>query len=436
MTVNVDNGAINEVLGNRWYIVDARWLPGGERVAVAAAFDSTLTIPAPGLWVVDRSGGNADFRTPGAIGNVGFRIHHDMPVWDLTHGKSITVLDQHTAFATVQKGGCVEIWRIALDGAIAVERVVGGARSCMVLDAHPAANMLLYATTDLQSPTELCRSSLSGTDEHRLTQLNDAVIARWPAIAVEPLVFKSADGTEIEAWFLRGASRSGSLPTVLFIHGGPFSSTGHAFRYDFLLLAAHGFGVLFANFRGSSGYGDAFSRAIMGNWGERGFMDHMGTVDAAIARGFADPERLGVWGPSHGGFATCWVVGHTRRFRAAVAEAAFTDFSTLYHQTDAPESFARDLGGKPHEIPDVYRALSPLTYAHRCTTPTLLLHGEDDLRCPIGEAEQFHRVLIDAGCTTELFRIPDCHHMGDSTGPLSARCAQNEALLDWFQRFL
>ncbi|MGC2030844.1 MAG: prolyl oligopeptidase family serine peptidase, partial [Steroidobacteraceae bacterium] len=131
-----------------------------------------------------------------------------------------------------------------------------------------------------------------------------------------------------------------------------------------------------------------------------------------------------------------WIVGHTQRFKAAIAQAGFVNFATLYYLSDIPGIFSRDLGGRPHEIPDVYRACSPITYAHRCTTPTLLLHGEADLRCPISEAEQFHRALSDVGCVTELFRIPQCPHSGDSTGPLSARRAQNDALLDWFERYL
>jgi dipeptidyl aminopeptidase/acylaminoacyl peptidase len=174
----------------------------------------------------------------------------------------------------------------------------------------------------------------------------------------------------------------------------------------------------------------------MGDWGGRGFADHMAAIDCAIARGYADPTRLGVWGPSHGGFATCWIVGHTDRFKAAVAEASITDFASLYFTTDAPAVLARDLGGKPHEIPERYRACSPVTYAHRCTTPTLLIHGEDDRRCPIAQAEAFHRALHEAGCRVELVRIPQCSHSGDSIGPLSARAAQNEALIEWFERYL
>lgn len=436
LTIGVEDGKITEVLGHPWFITGARWLPGGERIAVAAARDSALTIPNPRVWLVDVVGGNTHLRTPGMIGNVGCRIHHDMPAWDLMDGNMLTVLDGTTAFASVQRGGTVEAWRVALVGDIAVDRVLTGERACIVLDANAAAKSLLFAVTDLHSPPELWRATLENYQEARLTSLNEEVLARWPATKVEQFTFASADGTEIEAWFMAPAGGEGPLPTVLFIHGGPFMATGYAFRYDLLLLASQGFGVLFANFRGSAGYGDAFTRAIMGAWGERGFPDHLGAVDAAITRGLADADRLGVWGPSHGGFATCWIVGHTNRFKAAIAEAAVTNFTTLYYLTDAPESFRRDLGGRPHEIPDVYRACSPITYAHRCTTPTMLLHGEGDLRCPISEAEQFYRALRDVGCTTELFRIPGCSHIGDAVGPLSARRAQNEALLSWFQKHL
>jgi len=435
LTVGVD-GEVNEVLGREWSVTCPRWLPGSDRIAVAAAKDSTLLDPALSLWVVDRSGRNADLRTQGMIGNVGFRIQHDMPAWDLTNDHTLTVLNRDTAFATVQRGGSVEIWRIALGGIIAVEKTLSGDRSCIVLDVQLATNTLLFAVSDLRSPTELWRATLEGNQETRITSLNDVVLNCWPSVKVERLSFVSIDGMEIEAWFMAPAGREHSLPTILFIHGGPHNATGHAFRYDFLLLATQGYGVLFANFRGSLGYGEPFARAIVGDWGARAYPDHMGAIDAAISRGFADPDRLGLWGHSHGGFATCWIVGHTNRFKAAVAEGAVTNFATLYYLSDVPNALLRDLGGRPHEIPDIYRARSPITYAHRCKTPIMLLHGEADLRCPIAESEQFYRALLDVGCEAEFIRIPDCSHMGDSDGPLSARRAQNEALLRWFGEHL
>jgi dipeptidyl aminopeptidase/acylaminoacyl peptidase len=433
LIADVRSGEVREALAGGWFIACARWLQDSESIAFVGAPQNELTIPAFSLWVLSLAGGSPQLRSSALDGNIGFFIEHDMPLPELMYGSgALTVLDRRSALVTVHRRGNTEVWQFSLAGEESAQRVLTGDRSCFVLDANRAANCALFLETDLFSPAELSRATLDCFKEERLTRLNVQVLSHWPSLSVESFKFDSADGTTIDAWFVAESGRGTPLPTVLYIHGGPFGATGNAFRYDFLLLASQGYGVLFANFRGSTGYGDAFTRAIMGDWGARGFPDHMGAVDAAIERGFADPERLAVWGHSHGGFATCWIVGHTRRFRAAIAEAGFCNFATLYYLSDIPEIFSKDLGGRPHEIPDVYRSRSPIAYAHRCTTPTMLLHGEQDLRCPISEAEQFHRVLCDVGCTTELFRIPNCSHSGDSTGPLSARRAQNEALLSWF----
>jgi dipeptidyl aminopeptidase/acylaminoacyl peptidase len=436
VTVHLADGHVAEVLGTDWYVEAARWLPESRSITVLAARQSTLTIPAASLWMIDEPGAEPRLRTPELNATIGFRINHDMPVRDLTGNQALVVPDRTSALLTVQKGGYTEIWRAALVGDTAFEPIMTGDRSYIVLDASRSANVLLVAATDFNTPPELFSANLQGQRVSCLTRLNDLTLERWPKPTVRRLTFSSADSMEIDAWFMAPDGCARALPTILFIHGGPFAATGCAFRFDFHHLVSQGYGVLFANFRGSAGYGEAFARAIMGDWGGKGFPDHMGALDAAIEHGCADPQRLGVWGPSHGGFATCWLVGHTHRFKAAVAEAACTDFTTLYYQTDAPEVFARDLGGRPHEIPEIYRARSPMTYAHHCRTPTLLVHGEEDLRCPIGEAEQFHRALLDVGCATGLVRIPGCSHSGDAVGPLSARRAQNDALVSWFKLYL
>jgi dipeptidyl aminopeptidase/acylaminoacyl peptidase len=435
LTIELESGGITEMLPGRWSFQSARWLPDGEHIAVVGGRDSVFTTPIFLLWVVDVRDRQPHLRTGGMNGNVGSIMHHDMPAWDLTQENTLRILDADTAFVSVQNGGCVEIWRVSLRGQVRMEPVLQGERTCIVLDVHGRTNLLLYAVSDLHSPPELCRATLDTFSEERLTAFNDDVIPRWAGFTTEHFHYQSWDGLEIEAWYLVPAGRQGPLPTVLFIHGGPCASTGHVFRFDFLLLASRGYGVLFANYRGSSGYSEAFRRAVLGNWGNS-YPDHIGAVDAAVMRGYADPARLGVWGPSYGGLSTCWIVGHTKRFKAAIAEAASVNAVTHYYLSDLPDLQIRHLGGRPHEIPDIYRASSPITFAHRCTTPTMLLHGEDDLRCPISEAEQFHRALLDAGCVTELCRIPRCSHLGDSVGPLSARRAQNEALVRWFEEHL
>lgn len=431
MTLDPQTGVAREVLGRGWYFEAARWTPDGARIVIAASRDSDITIPVVALWAVDVDGGSPSLRSEGVVGNVGCRLNHDMPSKELG-GLPLVIADDDTALFSLQRGGACEVWRANLSGPPAARPLLTGERSCLVLDARAAADRLLFAAGELAAPPELRVAALDGGGERTLTDLNGAVLARWPQLSVKPFTFQSADGLGIEGWFLSEAGRTSALPTVLYIHGGPFAATGHGYRFDFHLLASMGFGVAFANFRGSAGYGEAFARAVMGDWGARAYPDHVGAIEAVVRQGWADPDRLGVWGFSHGGFATCWVVGHTQRFKAAVAEASSCNFATLYHLSDIPEVWARDLGGRPHEIPDVYRSRSPITYAHRCRTPTLLIHGEEDFRCPISEAEQFHRALRDAGCETELLRMAGASHTGDSNGPLSARLAQNEALATWF----
>ena len=433
-SVRVSDGTVCEHLGEEWFISSARWVPGGQRIAVIGAYRSRVTIPTTDLWMVDCEGSEASCRSAEVKGRVGFRIHHDMPIWDTGSLNGLMVKDADSAWVTVQDGGRAEIWAMSLSGPTKSEHVVGGERSCIVLNASAERDKFLFLATDMLSPPDL--HVYDGKSATQVTQVNRDILADWPTMRQQPLQFRSADGLELQGWFLASALQSKPIPTVLFIHGGPFMAAGHAYRFDFHLLAAHGFGVLFANFRGSFGYGEEFALAIMGDWGARGFPDHMATVDHAIELGLADPNRIGVWGASHGGFATAWLVGHTDRFRAAVAEAAVTNLATGYYLSDAPDIFSRDLGGKPHEIPEAYRSRSPLTYAHRCKTPTLLIHGEKDYRCPMAEAEQFHRALLDVGCVAEIVRLRDADHMGDSLGPPATRVAQNAALLDWFERFL
>ena len=430
------SGRVTPVLGERWFVVAADWSPCGRRIVLAGDHDSRLSVPVAGVWTIEADGSNPQCRTTGLDGNVGLRAHHDMPTWNTSQDNALAVFDTSYAYATVMRRGCAEIWRVALDGPPRCEPVVSGPRSCLILDTSAATSQLLFAASDIHRPWELYQCDIKGGAQRRLTQHNDAVLATWPVLRLEHLTFTSDDGMPLEGWYLARADRAGPQPTVLFVHGGPYLATGHVFRFDLHLLAANGYAVVFANFRGSAGYGEAFVRAIMGDWGSRGFPDHMATVDVAIEHGLADPTRLGVWGASHGGFATCWIISHTTRFRAAVAESAVTNFTSLYYLSDAPDIFSNELGGRPDEIPDVYRARSPLTFAMRCRTPTLLILGQADDRCPIAEAEQFYRALHDAGCVTELLSIPRMTHMGDSTGPLAVRRLQNEGLLDWFERHL
>jgi dipeptidyl aminopeptidase/acylaminoacyl peptidase len=215
------------------------------------------------------------------------------------------------------------------------------------------------------------------------------------------------------------------------------SKAGISGRLDFQLLAGAGYGVLIVNHRASTGYGNDFSTAIKGDWGNLDYHDLMAGVDHAIALGLADADRLGVCGLSGGGNLSCWIVGQTDRFKAAVPENPVTNWVSFYGVSDIGVWFAvEQMGGHPHEIPEVYARCSPITYAHRCTTPTLLIQGENDYRCPAEQSEQFYTVLKANGCPVEMLRLPNSAHAGAIIGPVASRRAQNNAMLDWFQRYI
>jgi dipeptidyl aminopeptidase/acylaminoacyl peptidase len=146
---------------------------------------------------------------------------------------------------------------------------------------------------------------------------------------------------------------------------------------------------------------------------------------------------LGVCGLSGGGNLTCWIVGHSDRFKAAVPENPVTNWVSFYGTSDIGVWFSRgELGGDPHEIPEIYARCSPITYAHRCNTPTLLIQGEADWRCPAEQGEQFYTVLKANGCVAEMLRLPGGSHGGAIQGPPALRRAQNEALLGWMKRYV
>jgi dipeptidyl aminopeptidase/acylaminoacyl peptidase len=428
--VTVDGGNSHTVVGAWGGIFDAEWCTGGDRLAfigcpAAGGFFGTQKLD---LWTVDVAGGEPDCRTQNVRAGVGSRVQADLPVWEELAAPRMCVRDD-VAYTCGQIGGDVVIYRVALTGRESVERVVETDGSAYLVD-HDADSGLLYLVTSFVEPPEL----MLGSD--LITELNRDLVRRIAPPQVQKLEVTAPDGLRTEAWALTPSGQDGPWPTVLYIHGGPYGAFGSTYMIDFQLLVGAGFAVIVNNFRGSSGYGTDFLQKIIGHWGVAGALDHHATVEEAVRLGIADPERVGVCGYSHGGFATCWLVGTSDRFKAAVAENPSTSWTTAYGVTDSEWRIPFELGGTPDEVPDVYRERSPLTHATNCKTPLLFIIGEADLRCHPIESEQYYRVLKSNGVPTEMLRLPNSTHIGTWNGPVAARIAQNEALVDWFRRYL
>ncbi len=434
------NGTVRDVVKD-WGCAtnppSAAWTPGGDRIAFVG---NPLDAPKQShkhLWVVDRQNGTPECRTPGIQHNVAGKFQFDMPVIGRDAPNLHVSADGRDAFVPVQIGGTKSIYRIALSGETDYEPVVSGERVFDVVGLSD--DKILMTVNTFNEPGNLHLVDHDGSSARKITALNRELLAEYALPAVENLSYASSDGTQIEGWLLMPPSGEPPYPTILFNHGGPDMAWGNLFSLDFQMLTGAGYAVLLINYRGSLGYGDAFMAAINGRMGELEFADLMAGVDHCIELGLTDPERLGVCGSSYGGYLTCWAVSHTDRFKAAVSENPITNWESWYGVADIFSSIAlpwEAMGGPPHQAPDVYRNASPINAAHHCTTPTLLIQAEKDLRCPAEQSEQFYTVLHANNCVVEMLRFPNSSHGGSTFGPLEIRRAQNEALLDWMNRFV
>ena len=255
----------------------------------------------------------------------------------------------------------------------------------------------------------------------------------------------SKDGSKVEAWIMKPAGfRPGKrYPVLLNIHGGPFTQYGNGFFDEFQVYAGAGYVVLYSNPRGSSGYSEDWGAAINGpdlgghGWGTVDYEDLMAVVDTALDRyDFCDPKRLGVMGGSYGGYMTSWIVSHTDRFKAAISERAVNAWPSMNGSSDIGWVFQAQFGTQYHDDPEGWASFSPITYAKDIRTPLLIIHSENDLRCPIEQAEQLFTILRLLKRDVEFVRFPaESHELTRSGSPLH-RVQRFEIVLDWFKRKL
>lgn len=428
------NGAAQQPLGDWGYTALAAWTPDGERIVFIGYPKGRHTGGKADLYVVNRAGGEPENRTAGLKFGLGSQMHSDLPSRNI-QAKLLIAPDGQNAYAPVQVGGTVPIYRIALTGPEAWTPVIAGARSCWLLDGD--ARRLLFAASTQLNPMDVFIADLDGAHERPITRLNEELLSGIALPVIERLSFSGGDGAQVEGWLMKPPIGEPPYPTILHIHGGPHAAYGHVFYFDYHMYAGAGYAVLFINHRGSAGYGDDFTLQSVGDWGNLDYKDLMAGVDHVIEQGWADANRLGCCGISGGGNLSCWIVGQTDRFRAAVPENPVTNLLSFYGTSDiGPTYTVEEMGGPPWEIPEVYRQCSPITYAHRCKTPTLLLQHEHDWRCPAEQSEQFYAVLKANACIVEMVRFPNSSHGGHARGRPMVRRAQNEAQLDWMNRYV
>ena len=432
-TVNL-TGEIAVVISENWgQATSPTFTPDGNRVVFMGHPHGGPIGTKSDLWIHDLTTGEKTNRTPNLKVGVGGGLSMDMPTGNL-YGAPIPITND-AAYVRIQAGGTVQIHRVALSGDETHESILSGDRACFAQDIH--GDKMLFASIDINTPPNLYIATLDGSNEQQITHLNQGLLDEIDLPNIERLLFKGTDGVEVEGWYMKPPVGQAPYPTILYIHGGPHGAYGYGFHFDFQMLAGAGYGVLFINHRASTGYGDEFSTAIKGDWGNLDYNDLMAGVDYAIERGLADADRLGCCGTSGGGNLSCWIVGQTDRFKAAIPQNPVTNWVSFYGVSDIGVWFAvEQMGGHPQDIPEVYSKCSPITYAHKCKTPTLMVQSEHDWRCPAEQSEQFYTVLKANGCTVEMLRQPGGSHGASIRGAINLRREHNTAMLDWFNRYV
>lgn len=410
------------------------WTPDGQRILFIGEDDNALIGTHSDLWTLDLESGELSNRTKGLERGLAGGLEGRVPA--LRQHRPFFAIDEKFIYIQVQDRGTVGIYGIALDGKAASKKLIGGERTCMLLDK--VGDTLVYSVDDIQRTPNAYLSNLDGSGEQQLTHINDEFLSKIILPESVNLHFKGSDGVEVEGWYVKPTNGAAApYPTILWIHGGPHGAQGNRFAFDTHMLNGAGYGVLFINHRASTGYGNAFSTAIHADWGNLDYNDLMAGVDYAIEQGLADGDRLGCCGISGGGNLSCWIVGNTDRFKAAVPQNPLTNWVSFYGVSDIGVWFGtKELGGHPHEIPEIYAKCSPITYAHNCKTPTLMIQTEHDWRCPAEQSEQFYTVLRANGCTVEMLRQPRGSHSGSILGGLPLRRENLNATLDWFNKYV
>lgn len=420
--INADGaGALTKISEHDESDNQPRWSPDGKWIAFTGEIHDR---DHPKIWLAPANGG-----APSTLAANNLDLIPGGLEWS-DDGKSLY-------FETGVKGE-LHLFRVDVR-AKSVSQVTSGARGVRNVDFNFASGKMVYLANDFKHLDDVYVADLSGKNERKLTSLNEALWKQLQLADVERFTYKSADDWDVDGFFVKPINwQAGKkYPLVLSIHGGPAGQYGVDWYHEFQVYAAKGYAVLFTNPRGSTGYGQKFERGIFNEWGGKDYVDIMNGLDAALKKyPWIDQDRMGVTGGSYGGYMTNWIVGHTDRFKAAVTLRSVSNFISDDGTRDGAYGHSPDFGGDIFQKMDLYWDRSPLKYANKVKTPTLILHSDNDYRVPIEQGEQWFRALKHFGVTTEIVFFPRENHNLTRTGEPKHLVESLNWQLYWFDRFL
>ena len=442
-------------------VSEVQWLPDGAAVVFEATPSRVSAKESPRVYALSIGDGNMrELAAPNValaqikispdgsmLGFIGERIKgtdpNDLFVLAINSGKvrniTETTLDRLIqSYSWLKDGSVLAIAETGFGRSFFHIRIDGKAEKLSGIDVIPkgfdarAGRIAFLSRETSRTLEELWVSTEQGPPE-KISSFNEG-LKGLPLITPEFLRYKSFDGVQIEGELLKpsGYVRGTRVPLVVLAHGGPISRWEDVLEPWGQLLASHGYAVFYPNIRGSTGYDFRFSQMSHGDWGGADFKDLMAGVDFLIARGIADPGRLGIGGWSHGGTISAWATAQTQRFKAAVVGAPVINWlSEIGTEADPEGDF--DLFGVAYEHLDLYQKFSPISTIKNARTPTLILHGAEDRNNPIGQSQELFEALKHYGVECEFVTYPREPHGFREEKHLIDRLAR---ILRWFDAHL
>ncbi len=294
-------------------------------------------------------------------------------------------------------------------------------------------NRFVLLQADAESPGDVFAGEHDGRqfNMRRATQYNQELLNEVAVARPQHFTFQSQPlGEEMDGWYLLPEG-VGPHPLALEVHGGPMTMYAPSFFFEFQILVSAGIGIVFTNPHGSRGYGEPFCAAIKGAWGEEDFRDVMAGLDRALNTKLFDDKRLAILGGSYGGFMTNWAIGHSDRFSAAVTMRSVVDEFSFFGTSDVGYLDEWEWDTTPWQNPQRYLDASPFMSVSKMHTPLLILHSEEDYRCPISQAEELFAALKWLGREVAFARFPGESHELSRSGKPWHRVKRLELIREW-----
>lgn len=406
-----------------WSYTGARISPTGKWVAFQKGQSGTVDIPE--LYLIPMNG-NLQQATA-------------LP-FDRNKGNVTWSEDEKNLFFTAQSNGGIPLYRLDISG----KKITAFTSSDAGIGSFDLVkNRLVYAQTTVNSPFELMTSDGEGKNQRVISSLNSNWLANKEISRPEKRSFVNEEGMTVEYWIMKpaGFEAGKKYATILNIHGGPSAMWGpgeNSMWHEFQYYCARGYVVVYANPRGSGGYGVDFLRANKNNWGAGPTRDVLTALEKAAGEGFIDTSRLAVTGGSYAGYLVAWIISHDQRFKAACSQRGVYELTTFMGEGNAWRLVPNYFGGYPFQ-PEVKKVLdreSPLHYVENIRTPYIIFHGENDLRTGVIQSEMIYRSLKILGRPVEYVRHPGATHEITRSGNNRQRMDQMLRTLEFFERYI